>query len=483
MSETAPQTKSRLQAVRAAIESGRLRPIKRMLLSLQPAEIALLLDSLPPAERELLWETVDPDDEGEVLLHVAEEVRAGLIRGMDDEELVAAAGAMDVDDLADLIGDLPETVTQRVLRSLDEHDRGRLQRVLTYPEDTAGSLMNTDAVTVRPEVTLEVVRRYLRMRGDVPDKTDCLFVVNRYGKYLGALFVTRLLTNEDDLTVGEVMETEPAGIPAERPAVEVARLFANRDLVSAAVVDGDGRVVGRITVDDVVDVISEQAEHSIMSMAGLDEEDDIFAPVAASARRRALWLGINLATAFLAAWVVGLFESTIERVVALAVLMPIVASMGGIAGHADAHPDRARARARSDRMVQRAANPHQRDRGRNSQRPRVGFRRGRHRVPVVPRLAHRHHHRRRDDDEPAGSRALRRGHSAAHEAPRYRSCARRRRRAHHRYRLRGLHDAARSRDDFPQVSQRTRRDGAVSKGTGAPDRNAYRLLRCAIASA
>jgi magnesium transporter len=332
MSETATPTKSRLHAVRAAIESGRLRPIRRMLLSLQPAEIALLLDSLPPAERELLWEAVDPDDEGEVLLHVAEEVRAGLILGMDDEELVAAAGSMEVDDLADLIGDLPETVTQRVLHSLDQQDRARLQRVLVYPEDTAGGLMNTDAVAVRPEVTLEVVRRYLRMHGDVPDKTDCLFVVNRYGKYLGSLFVTRLLTNEDDLTVGEVMETEPPGIAADTAAAEVARLFANRDLVSAPVVDGEGRLVGRITVDDVVDVISEQAEHSMMSMAGLDEEDDMFAPVAASTRRRALWLGINLATAFLASWVVGLFEATIEKVVALAVLMPIVASMGGIAG-------------------------------------------------------------------------------------------------------------------------------------------------------
>jgi magnesium transporter len=332
MSETATPTKSRLHAVRAAIESGRLRPIRRMLLSLEPAEIALLLDSLPPHERELLWEAVDPDDEGEVLLHVAEEVRAGLIRGMDDEELVAAAGSMELDDLADLIGDLPETVTQRVLHSLDQQDRARLQRVLVYPEDTAGGLMNTDAVSVRPEVTLDVVRRYLRIHGDVPDKTDCLFVVNRSGKYLGTLFVTRLLTNEDDLTVGEVMETDPPGIPAETPAAEVARLFANRDLVSAPVVDGDGRLVGRITVDDVVDVISDQAEHSIMSMAGLDEEDDIFAPVAKSARRRALWLGVNLMTAFLAAWIVGLFEATIEKVVALAVLMPIVASMGGIAG-------------------------------------------------------------------------------------------------------------------------------------------------------
>jgi magnesium transporter len=332
MNEAAPHTKSRLQAVRAAIESGRLRPIRRLLLSLPPAEIALLLESLPPAERELAWEAIDPEDEGEVLLHLAEEVRARLIGGMDEEELVAAAGGMEVDDLADLIGDLPETVTQRVLQSLDQHDRARLERVLTYPEDTAGGLMNTDAVTVRPEVTIDVVRRYLRMRGELPDKTDCLFVVNRYGKHLGTLFVTRLLTAEDDLTVGEVMETEPGGITAETSATEVARLFANRDLLSAAVIDGEGKLVGRITVDDVVDVISEQAEHSLMSMAGLDEEEDMFAPVARSARRRAVWLGINLGTAFLVARVVGLFEATIERVVALAVLMPIVASMGGVAG-------------------------------------------------------------------------------------------------------------------------------------------------------
>lgn len=332
MTETATHAKSRLQAVRDAIESGRLRPIRRLLRSLPPAEIALLLESLPPAERELVWEAVDPEDEGEVLLHVAEEVRARLIGGMDEEELVAAAGGMELDDLADLLGDLPETVTRRVLHSLDQSDRARLQRVLTYPEDTAGGLMNTDAVTVRPEVTLEVVRRYLRMHGDVPDKTDCLFVVNRYGKYLGSLSVTRLLTSEDDLTVGEVMETEPPGIPADTPASEVARTFANRDLLSAAVVDDEGKLVGRITIDDVVDVISDQAEHSIMSMAGLDEENDMFAPVATSARRRAVWLGVNLGTAFFAAWVVGLFEATIEKVVALAVLMPVVASMGGIAG-------------------------------------------------------------------------------------------------------------------------------------------------------
>jgi magnesium transporter len=193
--------------------------------------------------------------------------------------------------------------------------------------------MNTDTISVRPDVTLETVLRYLRMRGDVPERTDALFVVNRNDRYLGVLHVTRLLTEDPERTVGEVMDTEVAGIPPALPATEVASLFQDRDLVSAAVVSaGDGRLLGRITIDDVVDVIRDEAEHSVMSMAGLDEDADMFAPVVPSARRRGIWLGINLVTAFLAAWVVGLFEATIQQIVALAVLMPIVASMGGVAG-------------------------------------------------------------------------------------------------------------------------------------------------------
>jgi magnesium transporter len=204
--------------------------------------------------------------------------------------------------------------------------------MLAYDEDTAGGLMNTDTVSVRPDVTLETVLRYLRMRGELPEKTDSLFVVNRYDRYLGALDVTRLLTEDLERTVGEVMDPEAGGIPPEMPANQVASLFQDRDLMSAAVVAPDGRLLGRVTVDDVVDVIREQADHSVMSMAGLDEEADMFAGVVPSARRRGLWLGVNLATAFLAAWVVGLFEATIQQIVALAVLMPIVASMGGVAG-------------------------------------------------------------------------------------------------------------------------------------------------------
>jgi magnesium transporter len=244
---------------------------------------------------------------------------------------VAVAENLELDDLADLLRDLPENVHQQVLRSMDSRDRERLNAVLAYEPDTAGGLMNTDTVSVRPDVTLETVLRYLRMRGEIPDHTDALFVVNRHDRHLGTLDLTRLLTEGPERTVGEVMNTAVPAISPETPATEVAGLFEDRDLLSAAVVGPDGRLLGRITVDDVVDIIREEASHSVMSMAGLDEEVDMFAGVVPSARRRGIWLGVNLATAFLAAWVVGLFETTIENIVALAVLMPIVASMGGVA--------------------------------------------------------------------------------------------------------------------------------------------------------
>jgi magnesium transporter len=298
---------------------------------MHPAEVASLLDALPPAQREIVWYLVDPELEGDVLVELNDEVRADLIREMETEELVAAAEGLEVDDLADLLADLPETVNQQVLRSMDSQDRERLTAVLAYDADTAGGLMNTDTVSIRPDVTLETVLRYLRMRGEIPERTDSLFVVNRHDRYLGALNLTRLLTEDPERTVGEVMNTEIAGIPPDTPANQVASLFQDRDLLSAAVVSPEGRLLGRVTVDDVVDVIRDEADHSVMRMAGLDEDADMFAAVVPSARRRGVWLGINLGTAFLAAWVVGLFESTIEDIVALAVLMPIVASMGGVA--------------------------------------------------------------------------------------------------------------------------------------------------------
>jgi len=219
-----------------------------------------------------------------------------------------------------------------VLQSMDEQDRHRVVSALSYSEDTAGGLMNTDTITVRPDVTLDVVLRYLRQRGEIPETTDSLIVVTRADQYIGLLSLATLLTRDPALTVAEVMMRDVAGIPAILPATEVAHLFEQHDLISAPVVDVDGSLLGRITIDDVVDVICDEAEHSVMSMAGLHEEEDIFAPVVASARRRGVWLGINLATAFLASWVIGLFEATLQQIVALAVLMPIVASMGGIAG-------------------------------------------------------------------------------------------------------------------------------------------------------
>ncbi|MFT3906089.1 MAG: magnesium transporter [Steroidobacteraceae bacterium] len=323
---------SRLAALRDALGQGALRAAQRMVNSLHPAEVAQLLESLPPAQREIVWEFVAPEAEGEVLVELSESVRSDLISEMAPEELVAATEHMEVDDLADLVADLPETVTLQLLKSMDDADRERLNSVLAWPKDSAGGLMNTDTLSVRADASVEVVLRYLRMRGDLPDRTDSLFIVDRRGHYLGAAPLARLLTADPELPVGETMDIEVPRIAPELPAQDVARLFQDRDLVSAAVVDQDGRLLGRITIDDVVDVISEEAAHSVMSMAGLDDEEDIFAGVLVSSRRRLVWLGINLATAFLAAAVVSPFEATIEKVAALAVLMPIVASMGGIAG-------------------------------------------------------------------------------------------------------------------------------------------------------
>jgi magnesium transporter len=334
MNATDPATRqaTRLEVLRAALDTGTTRHVRRLLSALRPAEVADLLESLPPAQREIVWELVDPADEGDVLVELNEEVRASLISIMASDELVAAASGLDLDDLADLVGELPEAVNRELVRSLDQSDRMRLEAVLRYDEDSAGGLMDPDTLTVRADVTVEVVLRYLRMRREMPVGTDAVFVVNRNGGYLGCLFLTKLLTSDPEQTVDQIMDTEVPAVHARTPSAEVALLFERYDLVSVAVVDGENQLVGRITVDDVVDVIREEASHSVLSMAGLDEDDDMFAPVAASARRRSVWLGVNLATAFLAAWVAGLFEATLDEVVMLAILLPVVPSMGGVAG-------------------------------------------------------------------------------------------------------------------------------------------------------
>ena len=325
-------SQERLAQVLEWLERGDLEALDQHLAQMHPAEIANLLESLPRDQREVVWSRVPSEEEGEVLLYVNDEVRSDLIREMDREELVAAAEGMDTDDLADILPDLPEPVISELLQSMSEQDRQRLETVLVYPDDTAGGLMNLDTVSIRPHVTLDVVLRYLRFRGELPEPTDSLFVVNREDKYLGRVRLAQLVTSDPTLTVAEILDRDLDPIPADTPAAEVARLFEDHDLVSAPVVDENGKLLGRITIDDVVDLIREQADHDIMARSGLDEEDDMFAPVLRSSRRRAVWLGVNLVTAFLASWVIGLFDATIEKVVALAVLMPIVASMGGIAG-------------------------------------------------------------------------------------------------------------------------------------------------------
>ena len=327
-----PSRPGRLSALRTALDEGAVRAAERIINTLHPAEMAQLLESLPPQRRELVWEMIDPELDGDVLVELSEDVRTQLIREMDAEELAAATEGLEVDDLADLLADLPETVTRQLLHNMDQQDRERLSRVLSWPEDSAGGLMSTDTVSVRADVSLQVVQRYLRMRGELPERTDRLFVVDRSDRFLGTVTLARLLTDDPERLVGASLDSDAPRIAPELPASEVSQLFRDRDLVSAPVVDDAGLLLGRITVDDVVDVIAEEAAHEVMAGAGLRDEEDAFAPVLTTTRRRLLWLGINLCTAMLAGLVVQRFEGTIEKVAALAVLMPVVSSMGGIAG-------------------------------------------------------------------------------------------------------------------------------------------------------
>lgn len=326
------KTARQLRLLSDALDSGRLGPVRRLVNTLSPAEIGNLLESLPPAKRAVVWGLVDPEDDGEVLVHVGDEVRESLLAEMDPDEIVAAVEDLDIDDLADLVEDLPDAVIDQVLLSMDRENRERLEQVLSYPEDTAGRLMNPDVVTVRADTTIEVVLRYLRLRGELPEHTDHLYVVSRRHQYLGRIPLSDLLTREPSTPINRLVDDEQPAIHVGETDSEVARRFSDHDWVSAPVVDDSNILLGRITIDDVVDIIRELAEHQALSAAGLDEDEDLFSPVWRAMRRRLIWLSINLGTAFLAASVVGRFEATIDQLVALAVLMPIVAGMGGNAG-------------------------------------------------------------------------------------------------------------------------------------------------------
>lgn len=326
-------TQDTLQRFTKVLENGSLAQVHGMLRSMHTAEIAYILESLPAETRKTVFSLVRPNLDGDLLLHLNDNLRASLISEMAPQELVAAAEGLDTDDLADLLPEMPVDVTEQILQSLDEQNRRSVEHVMSYNEDTAGGLMNTDTIQIRADITIDVVLRYLRLRGKLPEATDSLMVVDRNGQYLGTLGLASLLTSETSLNVAEVMSQSIEGILATTPVQEVAKLFEHRDLISAPVVNDEGYLLGRITIDDVVDVIRDEGDHSFMGMAGLNEEEDLFAPVIASSKRRTIWLGINMLTAIMASWVIGMFDATIEKLVALAILMPIVASMGGIAGN------------------------------------------------------------------------------------------------------------------------------------------------------
>jgi magnesium transporter len=325
-----------LDELREALATGAVEHVAAALRDLYPSQIADLLESCPPEERVDLWEQVEPHIKGDVLTEAHGEVRRQLIDETGAEELVAAMQRLDLDALSDIYDELPAGVVDAVLSAMDAQRRERFNLVRTYPPDTAGGLMDVDALAVRPDVTLRMVQSYLsRYRaehGRLPAHTDAVMVTDLPGRYIGRLAVTDLVSLDLERRVHDVMDRETDPFAADTPASRVARRFEDEDLISAAVVDAGGRLIGRITVDDVVDVIREQAEHSVLAGAGLDEAEDTFAPALPSAGRRAIWLGINLVSAFGAAWVISHFADSIDRLVALAVLMPVVASMGGVAG-------------------------------------------------------------------------------------------------------------------------------------------------------
>ncbi len=322
-----------LQNLMTALEASNHEEAIEQLKDLHPGEIALLLEAIKPKDRSVIWPGIKASIQGEVLKEVNEDVQSQLIDEMSVDDLVKATENLDTDDLADIVPNLPESAVHSLLLTLDYKHREHLNKVLEYPEDSAGGLMNTDFITVRPDVTISAVIRYLRLLKEMPVDTDQVFVVDRNFTYLGSLLISTILTEEPEQVIMSLINSDfSKPIHADTDEAEVALLFEQRNLISAPVIDENNQLVGRITIDDVVDVIRDQAEHSVMSMVGLDEDEDVFAPIIQSTMRRSIWLGVNLVTAFIAVYFIGLFEATLQQKIALAILMPVVASMGGIAG-------------------------------------------------------------------------------------------------------------------------------------------------------
>jgi len=314
------------------LEGNKYTDLQALLNSWGSGDIAALLEALPTHERRVIWSEVPDSARSETLACLSELARSSLLEAVSSEEAVAAVADMETPDLADVIDTVSDSLGEAILESLSASERSLVETTLAYPEDSAGRLMETDWIAVRSDVSLEVVTRYLRLHGEMPPHTDGLMVVDREGVYEGKLLLETLLTADLSSQVAKVMRTDADYVLADTHESDIATLCERRELLSLAVVDEERRLIGRIVIDDVIDIIRAEAEQPLLQMAGLQQGEDLFAPIMPSARRRMLWLGVNLATAFLASWAIGLFQETLDKIVALAVLMPIVASMGGITG-------------------------------------------------------------------------------------------------------------------------------------------------------
>lgn len=327
------QDTPRPDLVESVIQKQNLASLQNMLDKLHPADIAYILEALPLDDRLIVWGLVKTEHDGEVLLEVSDAVRQTLIEDMNSKELVAAAEQLDADEIADLAPDLPSYVMEDVFRSLPMEEREHLRAAMSYPEDAVGALMDFDVITVREDVRIEVVLRYLRRLGELPDHTDQLFVVDRDEHLKGVLLLNQLLVSDPETAVVEVMKREMVKFHPDDKAEQATQAFERYDLVSASVVTPDGKLLGRVTVNAVIDFMRERADYEARNQAGLSEEEDLFAPIWKSVQNRWAWLAINLVTAFIASRVIGLFEDSIEKLVALAALMPIVAGVGGNSGN------------------------------------------------------------------------------------------------------------------------------------------------------
>jgi len=307
--------------------------VQKLLEALHPADVAYILEALPLEQRLIAWDLLKPEREGEILLEVSDAVRETLIAHMDERELVAATEGLDTDEIADLAPDLPREVIQDVFRSLTPEEREQLRAAMSFPEGTVGALMDFDMISIRDDITIEVVLRYLRRLDEMPELTDQLFVVDRAGVLEGLLPVNKILVTDPEIAVTAVMRREFVKFRPDEKAQDAAQAFERYDLVSAPVADGDGKLIGRVTVDAVMDYIREETDSDMLSAGGLREDEDLFASVWKSVRNRWTWLALNLVTAFIASRVIGLFEQSIAQLVALAALMPIIAGISGNSGN------------------------------------------------------------------------------------------------------------------------------------------------------